>query len=114
MTDEIRPRASFSQSPPPPNDGNQLLDSETRAATPDGSVIESESVKKVESSGSQTPEREPRTRKQIVAGNIQYAALCFSMFMLGWNDGSTGPLLPRIQEVYGVRSLLSIHLRRII
>ncbi|TEB34191.1 MFS general substrate transporter [Coprinellus micaceus] len=22
------------------------------------------------------------------------------MFMLGWNDGSTGPLLPRIQEVY--------------
>ncbi|KAI0074463.1 MFS general substrate transporter [Panus rudis PR-1116 ss-1] len=33
---------------------------------------------------------------------IQYAVLCFSLFMAGWNDGTTGPLLPRIQEVYHV------------
>ncbi|KAI0032855.1 MFS general substrate transporter [Vararia minispora EC-137] len=34
--------------------------------------------------------------------NAQYAALCWSLFMAGWNDGTTGPLLPRIREVYHV------------
>lgn len=33
---------------------------------------------------------------------LQFFALCYSMFLLGWNDGTTGPLLPRIQEVYHV------------
>ncbi|KAF4620264.1 hypothetical protein D9613_001062 [Agrocybe pediades] len=33
---------------------------------------------------------------------LQFLALCFSLFVLGWNDGSTGTLLPRIQEVYNV------------
>lgn len=33
---------------------------------------------------------------------IQFFALCYAMFLLGWNDGTTGPLLPRIQEVYHV------------
>ena len=28
--------------------------------------------------------------------------LCWSLFLAGWNDGSTGPLLPRIQTVYHV------------
>ncbi|TEB30490.1 MFS general substrate transporter [Coprinellus micaceus] len=48
----------------------------------------------------------PRTRKQIIAGNIQYSALCFCFFISGWNDGSTGPLLPRIQEVYKVSYII--------
>ncbi|KAA1469643.1 MFS general substrate transporter [Dentipellis sp. KUC8613] len=38
------------------------------------------------------------------------AAICLSLFLAGWNDGSTGPLLPRIQQVYrvsyGIVSLL--------
>jgi hypothetical protein len=34
--------------------------------------------------------------------NLQYASLCWSLFLAGWNDGTTGPLLPRIQEVYHV------------
>jgi len=34
--------------------------------------------------------------------NIQFAAMCFTLFLAGWNDGTTGPLLPRIQEVYHV------------
>ncbi|KAK0482205.1 MFS general substrate transporter [Armillaria novae-zelandiae] len=34
--------------------------------------------------------------------HVQFAALCWSMFLAGWNDGTTGPLLPRIQEVYNV------------
>jgi hypothetical protein len=35
---------------------------------------------------------------------VQFLALCWCIFMLGWNDGSTGPLLPRIQEEYRVIS----------
>ena len=34
---------------------------------------------------------------------LQYAALCWAMFLCGWNDGTTGPLIPRLQEVYHVR-----------
>lgn len=34
--------------------------------------------------------------------NIQFVALCWTLFLAGWNDGTTGPLLPRIQKVYGV------------
>ncbi|OCH86759.1 MFS general substrate transporter [Obba rivulosa] len=28
--------------------------------------------------------------------------MCMALFLAGWNDGSTGPLLPRIQSVYHV------------
>lgn len=37
---------------------------------------------------------------QKILARIQFMALCWTLFLLGWNDGSTGPLLPRIQEVY--------------
>ncbi|KAI0642731.1 MFS general substrate transporter [Trametes meyenii] len=33
---------------------------------------------------------------------LQFAALCCSMFVAGWNDGTLGPLLPRLQEVYNI------------
>ena len=32
----------------------------------------------------------------------QFLALCWCLFLGGWNDGSTGPLLPRMQEDYRV------------
>jgi hypothetical protein len=48
------------------------------------------------SSASQLP-KEFRRRQ-----NIQFAALCWCLFLAGWNDGSTGPLLPRIQREYHV------------
>ncbi|KAI0031175.1 MFS general substrate transporter [Vararia minispora EC-137] len=35
-------------------------------------------------------------------GFVQMCALCWMMFLIGWNDGATGPLLPRIQQVYNV------------
>ncbi|KIM30928.1 hypothetical protein M408DRAFT_272760 [Serendipita vermifera MAFF 305830] len=38
---------------------------------------------------------------------VVFAAMSFSLFLAGWNDGTVGPLLPRIQEVYGVRRLCS-------
>ncbi|RPD61364.1 MFS general substrate transporter [Lentinus tigrinus ALCF2SS1-6] len=33
---------------------------------------------------------------------VQFAALCFTIYVAGWNDGTLGPLLPRLQEVYHV------------
>ncbi|KAJ7591682.1 MFS general substrate transporter [Mycena floridula] len=40
--------------------------------------------------------------KQLKTEKVQFAALCWCMVLAGWNDGSTGPLLPRIQEVYNI------------
>ncbi|OCH86755.1 MFS general substrate transporter [Obba rivulosa] len=45
-------------------------------------------------------QEELRTNK--LKANLRFATLCWSLFLLGWNDGSTGPLLPRIQSVYHV------------
>ncbi|KAI0716684.1 MFS general substrate transporter [Earliella scabrosa] len=41
----------------------------------------------------------PASRRKA---RIQFMTLCWSLFLAGWNDGSTGPLLPRIQNVYHV------------
>ncbi|KAF5345935.1 hypothetical protein D9758_011423 [Tetrapyrgos nigripes] len=37
---------------------------------------------------------------------LQLTALYWCLFTAGWNDGSTGPLLPRIQEVYDVNFVI--------
>ena len=34
--------------------------------------------------------------------HIQFFSLCWAFFMAGWNDGTTGTLLPRIQSNYQV------------
>lgn len=36
---------------------------------------------------------------------IQFVTLCWFIYLEGWNDGTNGPLLPRMQRVYGVRLL---------
>ncbi|KAG1745200.1 MFS general substrate transporter [Suillus lakei] len=46
---------------------------------------------------SQAMRRTQRTREKI-----QFVTLCWFIYLEGWNDGSNGPLLPRIQKVYGV------------
>ncbi|KZS91217.1 MFS general substrate transporter [Sistotremastrum niveocremeum HHB9708] len=43
-----------------------------------------------------------RTVHQKRLGHIHFGLLCLGMFMGGWNSGGTGPLLPKIQKVYGV------------
>lgn len=48
---------------------------------------------------------ESSTVKLLAA--LQYSSLCFTLFLAGWNDGTTGPLLPRMQENYNVRSTLT-------
>lgn len=35
---------------------------------------------------------------------LQFVTLCWTYFLTGWNDGTIGPLLPRIQRVYHVRT----------
>jgi fucose permease len=42
------------------------------------------------------------TNAHRLRARIQFTSLCYSMFLAGWNDGTTGPLLPRIQKVYHV------------
>ena len=41
-------------------------------------------------------------RKYRLRGYLQFLANCWTLFLAGWNDGTTGPLLPRIREVYDV------------
>ncbi|KAJ8078960.1 hypothetical protein PM082_013244 [Marasmius tenuissimus] len=58
-----------------------------------------------------SPGNEPRpvekpTHAQVIQGRLQLAALFWTMFLAGWNDGSTGPLLPRIQAVYHVNDTI--------
>jgi hypothetical protein len=43
-----------------------------------------------------------RTKAQRRLVKIQFAAISYAHFVCGWNDGSTGALLPRIQRVYNV------------
>ncbi|KAF8877286.1 MFS general substrate transporter [Infundibulicybe gibba] len=41
-------------------------------------------------------------KQHLKNSRIQFASVCWCIFLAGWNDGSTGPLLPRIQKVYDV------------
>ncbi|KAF5344250.1 hypothetical protein D9758_012350 [Tetrapyrgos nigripes] len=40
---------------------------------------------------------------QIMKKRIHFAVFCFGHLLSGWNDGSAGPLLPRIQQVYQIK-----------
>ncbi|KAF8140858.1 major facilitator superfamily domain-containing protein [Mycena galopus ATCC 62051] len=42
------------------------------------------------------------SRKQEIQERIQLVTLCWTLFLAGWNDGSVGPLIPRIQKVYHI------------
>ncbi|KAJ7826866.1 major facilitator superfamily domain-containing protein [Mycena olivaceomarginata] len=45
----------------------------------------------------------PIGKKHEIRETIQLVTLCWTLFVAGWNDGSVGPLIPRIQQVYHVR-----------
>lgn len=40
------------------------------------------------------------TKKEARTARVQFLALCWSLFLMGWIDGSAGPLLPSIQKSY--------------
>lgn len=42
-------------------------------------------------------------RRHRMNSMIQFAAICWAFFLEGWNDGTTGPLLPTIRSYYHVR-----------
>ncbi|KAH7920780.1 MFS general substrate transporter [Leucogyrophana mollusca] len=42
------------------------------------------------------------TGEHMRKARFQFGTLLWCFFLIGWNDGSLGPLLPRIQEVYKV------------
>ncbi|KAJ7927611.1 major facilitator superfamily domain-containing protein [Mycena leptocephala] len=44
----------------------------------------------------------PRSNQHVFRERVQLFALYWCMFLAGWNDGSAGPLIPRIQKVYHV------------
>ena len=48
------------------------------------------------------------TRMEARTARIQFLALCWSLFLMGWFSGSTGPLLPSIQKSYDVCEPTSI------
>ncbi|KAJ7216371.1 MFS general substrate transporter [Mycena pura] len=49
-----------------------------------------------------SPQSAPETpsRGQILLCRVQTAVLIWAVFLAGWNDGTLGPLIPKIQEVY--------------
>ncbi|KAJ7350910.1 major facilitator superfamily domain-containing protein [Mycena albidolilacea] len=44
----------------------------------------------------------PIGKKHEIRETIQLVTLCWTLFVAGWNDGSVGPLIPRIQQVYHI------------
>jgi hypothetical protein len=50
------------------------------------------------------------TKQEARSARVQFLALCWALFIIGWNDGSTGPLLPRIQLFYNVSSTAALFL----
>ena len=47
----------------------------------------------------------PSEKGLFTKTNLHFGALCWCLFLAGWNDGTIGPLLPRVQGVYDVRRL---------
>jgi hypothetical protein len=42
------------------------------------------------------------SKQEAYVARAQFLALCWTLFLVGWSSGSTGPLLPRIQIFYDV------------
>ncbi|EIM79256.1 MFS general substrate transporter [Stereum hirsutum FP-91666 SS1] len=60
-------------------------------------------------SGDESPEMEEQGRpsekqssKYRWYARLHFAAICWCFFLQGWNDGTAGPLLPRVQSVYHI------------
>lgn len=41
-------------------------------------------------------------RKEVRRERAAFGAIMFSMFMDGWNDGTSGPMIPAMQKYYNV------------
>ena len=72
------------------------LDEDSKEATTEKDVTRPSSLRYAAN-----PTATPAMRRR---GRIQFATLCWSIFVAGWNDGTLGPLLLRLQAVYHVRT----------
>lgn len=54
-----------------------------------------------------TPADTASASKHSFRATLQFAACCWMKMLNGWSDGTSGPLIPRLQEVYGVCFLSS-------
>jgi len=73
--------------------------SETNQTTPRLSLVS------IPATDASTAPIEPNTRKTVVqtrTRRIYLATLFWTLFLNGWNDGSSGPLIPVMQREYGV------------
>ena len=50
------------------------------------------------------------TRKEARTARAQFLSLCWCLFLMGWINGSTGPLLPSIQKSYNVSEPIFLNL----
>ena len=48
------------------------------------------------------------SKKQARLAFLQFLSFCSALFMVGWTDGSTGPLLPTMTRFYGVSLFLGL------
>jgi hypothetical protein len=58
-----------------------------------------------QNNGSSSVQEDIDTKARKTKAHAQFFSLCLAMFLAGWNDGSNGPLIPKIQSVYHVRCL---------
>ncbi|KAI0316667.1 major facilitator superfamily domain-containing protein [Amylostereum chailletii] len=93
VTDDIELR------PLPTASTNVDKEQEIRVRVP--AAEDTEAVDSSNTSGMAT-----RTKAQRIKMHLHITALCWTMFLVGWTDGTTGPLLPRIQDVYGVNFII--------
>lgn len=50
-------------------------------------------------------QRVVQTPSQRRRALFHFLSLCGTIYVAGWNDGTLGPLLPRLQEVYNVSKI---------
>nr|VWO96590.1 Major facilitator superfamily transporter [Ganoderma boninense] len=90
------------RSPHPPEEATTppiLTDNEEKSVRKSLEVVngDSESIQPIDIPATAVSASTPAMRRKA---RIQFITLCWTLFLAGWNDGTTGPLLPRIQIVY--------------
>ena len=90
-----------------------VVDVENASVTKGIQVLPSTTVSQAPSmrdDGSTVHLTNSQTRRQRRLARVHFAVMCFNFFLNGWNDASTGPLLPTIQRAHNVcASLLYRH-----
>ena len=90
------------RSPHPPEPPSPARKSSDRGEDIELAELPNADIVTKTTSGASTPPVAEDTKIPWWKAHVQFAALCWALFVAGWNDGTTGPLLPRIQSNYHV------------